>query len=48
MNRRDIAMSAYFSREFVEQVNAQMVSGHASPRNIPPKVRALHREQDAK
>ena len=33
-------MSAYFSRELVEQVNSQMVSGRIASRVIPPKVRS--------
>lgn len=33
-------MSAYFSRELVEQVNSQMTSGRATLRVIPPKVRS--------
>lgn len=33
-------MSAHFSRELVEQVNAQMLSGRLSSRVIPPNVRS--------
>ena len=33
-------MSAYFSRELVERVNAQMALGRTASRVIPPKIRS--------